>query len=140
MINDEVYLHYVHMIFVIIVKLVKKLITMILHNNHGSISTSLRYVRYQRVLFIYFLYMKEFGDHYAISPSFHRVLYHFIEFLDFFQSQGISIGELSEQAIEASNYDSKQNVLKHSYRGSYVQQNLDCFRKSWWVSDPYIMY
>ena len=61
----------------------------------------------------YFLYMKEFGDHYAISPSFHRVLYHFIEFLDFFQSQGISFGELSEQAIEASNYDSKQNVLKH---------------------------
>ena len=67
-------------------------------------------------------------------------LYHFTEFLAFFQSQGISIVELSEQAIEASNYDSKQNVLQHSYMGSYAQQNLDCFRKSWWVSDPCILY
>ena len=47
----------------------------------------------------YFLFMKEFGDHHAKSTSFHRVIYQFTEFLDFFQSQGITIGELSEQAI-----------------------------------------
>ena len=82
--------------------------------------------------------MKEFGEHYSISPSFHKVLYHFTEFIEFFQSQGVTIGELSEQAVEATNYDSKINVQQHSYRGSYEQQNLDCFRKSWWVSDPCI--
>ena len=87
----------------------------------------------------YFLFMKEFGEHYSISPSLHRVLYHFTEFIDFFQSEGVTIGELSEQAVEATNYDSKQNVLRHLYRGSYRQQNLDCFRKSWWASDPCIL-
>ena len=59
----------------------------------------------------YFLFMKEFGEHYSISPSLHRVLYHFTEYIKFFQSQGITIGELSEQAVEATNFDSKQNVL-----------------------------
>ena len=34
----------------------------------------------------YFLFMKEFGDHYSISPSFHRVMYHFTEYIEFFQS------------------------------------------------------
>ena len=87
----------------------------------------------------YYLFMKEFGEHYSISPSFHKVLYHFTEFIEYFQSQGVTIGELSEQAVEATNYDSKENVKRHSFRGSYVQQNLDCFRRSWWVSDPCIL-
>ena len=29
----------------------------------------------------YFLFMKEFGEHYSISPSLHRVLYHFTEYI-----------------------------------------------------------
>ena len=163
MIIDEVYLHYVHMIIVmgnsntgVNMKIVldeSSVTHEILDCSEEFLVTlkqlvnrveSLEMQQPQFIEFLcektYFLFMKEFGDHYSISPSFHRVLYHFTEFLDFFQSQGITIGYLSEQAIEATNFDSKQNVLRHSYRGSYEQQNLDCFRKSWWVSDPCILY
>ena len=150
MIIDEVYLHYVHMIIVmgnsntgVNMKIV---LDEILDCTEEFLVTlkqlldrveSLEMQQPQFIEFLcektYFLFMKEFGDH---KSKFHMIIYHFIEFLDFFQSQGITIGELSEQAVEATNYDSKQNVLRHSYRGSYRQQNLDCFRKSWWASDP----
>ena len=36
--------------------------------------------------------------------------------------------------------DSAEKEVLRFLMNSSVQQNLDCFRKSWWVSDPCIMY
>ena len=57
----------------------------------------------------------------------------------YFYSLGITLGETSEQGMEASNYDSKHDRENHSYRGNNIQNNLDCFHKSWWTSDPQVM-
>lgn len=83
------------------------------------------------------LYMTEFGVHekITIAPTMHRVLHHTEEYMVHFQAKGFSLGELSEQALEATNKDSKRDIVFHGYQGSYEINNLNCFQKSWWVSD-----
>ena len=75
------------------------------------------------------LYMDEYGcyDNISISPTMHRVLHHTVEYMQHFQAKGLTLGDISEQAIEATNKDSKHDILKHGYHGSYEQNNLNCF-------------
>ena len=35
---------------------------------------------------------------------------------------------------------SKRARARHSFHGTHVQNNLDCFRRSWWASDPRVVY
>ena len=126
---------------------------MILHKNHGSILTSLSYVKYQRVsfnkffiMFLHMLFECSFAFISFVTKFTSKLLVHFGSVcLNLYSCHKFLITDtaekkvlrslmyssymnnqmdLSEQAIEETNYGSKQNVLRHSYRGSYEQQNL----------------
>jgi hypothetical protein len=88
---------------------------------------------------VYGLYLDEYSEYSGISPSLHRLLQHSRDYVEFFQSKGLSIGQTSEQGQEATNGDSKYDRQYHSYRGSHLQNNIDCFNRSWWASDPYVL-
>ena len=49
-----------------------------------------------------------------------------------FQSEVFTIGELSETAQEAFNYDDKANVQDFSYK----QQKIDTIHRNWTASNP----
>ena len=79
---------------------------------------------------------KEFAEYSNITPSLHRALQHSKEFMSKYQSEGFTIGELSETAQEAFNYDDKANVRDFSCRGSFNQQNIDTIHRNWTASNP----
>ena len=70
-----------------------------------------------------------------MSPSLHRALQHTPIYMQYFQTRGVTIGDMSEQGQEASNYDVKQNRKHHSDQSSHEKSNLQCFERSWWSSD-----
>ena len=85
------------------------------------------------------LFNTEFGIYGCkISPSLHRALQHTKLYMDFYQKQGFSLGATSEGAIEAKNYDNKEDLVRHSHRGDVASSNLNIFHKSWWAADPCI--
>ena len=81
-------------------------------------------------------FKKEFAEYSNITPSLHRALQHSKEFISKYQSEGFTIGELSETAQEAFNFDDKANVRDFSYRGSFKQQNIDTIHRNWTASNP----
>ena len=88
---------------------------------------------------IFELYQEDFGAYSKLSPSFHRALIHSAEFASYYQSQGFTIGEMSETAQEAINAPTKLDVAKYSFRGSHEKQNLGCFRRNWALNDPFTL-
>jgi hypothetical protein len=105
-------------------------------------STEFQVLEYMDILCrkAYTLYMTEYGPYHTISPSLHRTLQHSILYMQHFQTIGMALGETSEQGLEASNYDSKQDRINHSFRGSHSQSNIDVFHKSWWSADYSVLY
>ena len=87
----------------------------------------------------YILWKQELSQFSSMSPSLHRALQHTMDYMKYFNSLGITLGESSEQGIEASNYDSKHDRESHSYRGTHRRNNIDCFHRSWWTSDPQVI-
>ena len=107
-----------------------------LHKNHGSFLTSLSYIRYQRVIFnkffIMFLYM-------FFECSFAFVIFiTMVTSILFMQFGSVCLKLYSCQEFLIA--DSAEKEVLRFLMNSSVQQNLDCFRKSWWVSDPCILY
>ena len=49
----------------------------------------------------------------------HRVIHHTVEYMKCFQAKGLTLDDISEQDIEATNKDSKHDILKHGFHGSY---------------------
>ena len=85
------------------------------------------------------LYQTDFGEFSNMSPSFHRATAHSEEFAQYYQSEGFTIGELSETAQEAINCPTKKDVAFFSFRGSHESQNLQCFQRNWTFADPFTM-
>ena len=59
-----------------------------------------------------------------MNPSFHRAIAHSEEFAQYYQSEGFTIGEMSETAQEAINCPTKKDVAFFRYSGSNESQNL----------------
>ena len=79
---------------------------------------------------VFNLYQTDFGEFSNMSPSFHRAIAHSEEFAQYYQSEGFTIGELSETAQEAINCPTKKDVAFFSFRGSHESQNLQCFQRT----------
>ena len=88
----------------------------------------------------YHMWKREFGVYATISPSLHRLLQHSVLYMNYFQKIGFSVGEMSEQVQEASNFDSARDNREHSYRGDNKISNLNVFQRSWARSDFHIIY
>ena len=65
------------------------------------------------------LVKKDFGGYSQLNPSFHRALQHGAEFMAEYQTDGFTVGELSECAQEAINAPTKADVSRFSFQGSY---------------------
>lgn len=89
---------------------------------------------------VFNLFQRDFGAYSTMSPSLHRALQHSSEFIEKYQSEGLTLGALSECAQEAINTDSKKDVRDNSFRGSHAKQNLNCFNRNWTFSDPQTFY
>ena len=85
---------------------------------------------------IFELFQLDYGQYSQLSPSFHRALVHAADFARLYQSEGFTIGELSETAQESINAPTKRDVASFSFRGSHRAQNLGCFRRNWAYGDP----
>ena len=86
----------------------------------------------------YTLFKREFPLS-NMCPSLHRALQHSPEYMEYFQKRGYSLGEMSEQGLEATNFDSKESRRRHSRRGTHKDSNVDCFHRSWWSSDLLVL-
>ena len=82
------------------------------------------------------LFKKDFGGYSQLNPSFHRALQHGAEFMAEYQTDGFTVGELSECAQEAINAPTKADVIRFSFQGSYKAQNLQTFERNSMFSDP----
>ena len=82
------------------------------------------------------LFKKDFNGYSQLNPSFHRALQHGAEFMAEYQTDGFTVGELSECAQEAINAPTKADVSRFSFQGSYKAQNLQTFERNWMFSDP----
>jgi hypothetical protein len=89
---------------------------------------------------VYSMYQDAYGAFSGISPSLHRLLQHTVLYMLHYQSCGLTIGQMSEQGQEATNADSKTDRQIHSFRGNHEQNNMDCFTRSWWSADPYVLF
>ena len=88
---------------------------------------------------VFALFLEEYGQYSQISPSLHRAIQHGLEFMTDYQSDGLTIGMLSETAQEAINAPTKADVSRFSFRGSHSAQNLGCFKRSWMFTDPHAL-
>ena len=88
---------------------------------------------------VFNLYQTDFGQFSKMNPSFHRAIAHSEEFAQYYQSEGFTIGEMSETAQEAINCPTKKDVAFFSYRGSHKSQNLQCFQRNWAFADPFTL-
>ena len=88
---------------------------------------------------VFNLYQTDFGQFSKMNPSFHRAIAHSEEFAQYYQSEGFTIGEMSETAQEAINCPTKKDVAFFSYSGSHKSQNLQCFQRNWAFADPFTL-
>ena len=42
--------------------------------------------------------------------------------------------------IQDTNKDSRGDRANHAFQGSYAENNLNVFHKSWWMSDFHVLY